>query len=62
MNKNLSDIEYVKVLYRLFLGREAEEDGLNYWVNELKTRSRNDIVGGFSGSTEFGGIMDTFGI
>ena len=61
-NKQLNDEEYVKVLYRMFLGREAEEEGLNYWLNELKSRSRDDIVSGFSDSPEFGGIMESFGI
>nr|MCR5655455.1 DUF4214 domain-containing protein [Lachnospiraceae bacterium] len=61
-NKKLDNTEYVKVLYRLFLGREAEEEGLNHWLNELNTRSRDDIISGFSDSAEFGNIMKGFGL
>ncbi len=60
---NLSNEDYAKVLYRTFLGREAEEDGLNYWVNKLNSGvSRDDVARGFAYSEEFSGIMSSYGL
>ncbi|MCM1082021.1 MAG: DUF4214 domain-containing protein [Clostridium sp.] len=60
--KNLSDEEYIKVLYRAFLGREYDEAGLNTWLNELRSgKSRETVLQGFTGSIEFRGIMADFG-
>ncbi len=60
---NLNNEEYVKVLYRTFMGREAEQDGLNYWVNKLNSGvSRDEVAGGFAYSEEFNGIMATYGL
>ena len=59
INKGLNNEEYVKVLYRTFLGREADEAGLADWKGQLDRgeKSRDDIVSGFSGSQEFANIM-----
>ncbi len=38
-SKNLSDEEYVRILYRVFMDREADEPGLQSWVRVL---SRED--------------------
>ncbi len=60
--KNLSDEEYIKVLYRAFLGREYDEEGLQTWLNLLKNgSSRETVLQGFTGSIEFRGIMADFG-
>ena len=63
LNKQLDDEEYVKVLYRTFLGREYEEEGLQYWVNKLESGvSRDEIIKGFSYSQEFNDIMKAYGL
>jgi len=36
---NLSTEDFVKSVYENVLGREAEQDGLQYWTNELKSGS-----------------------
>ncbi len=62
-NKKLSNTEYVKLLYRTFLGREFDEAGLNDWVKRLDSgTSREDVFYGFSKSAEFGGIVASFGL
>jgi len=64
-NKNLSDEEYIKVLYKTFFDRESEEDaeGFNYWLGELKNgKSRKDILDSFINSKEFNLICEEFGI
>ena len=56
--KQLDDEAFIKVLYRLYLGREAETDGLNYWKNKLKGEmTREEVNEGFANSREFAGIV-----
>lgn len=62
--KNLDSEEYVKVLYRTFMGREADEGGLAAWVEVLES-GREDcakVLEGFSDSAEFDGILQSFGL
>lgn len=63
-NKQLSDIEYVTILYKTFLGREPEEAGLNYWVSLIQNGSmtRDEVVKGFADSPEFKAILARFGL
>ena len=63
MKKGLSDREYVKVLYRTFMGREADAAGLNYWVGRLnKGESRKTVLKSFAGCPEFQNIVKSFGL
>ena len=63
LNKNTSDDQYVRTLYRTFLGREAEEAGYNDWMNRLKSGvSRDTVLMGFAYSPEFAIIMQSYGI
>lgn len=62
-SKNLNDTEYVKVLYRTFMGREYDQDGLNYWLNRLKNGdSRQTVLEAFAGCPEFQKIIKSFGL
>ena len=61
--RNLSDEEYIKVLYRAFLGREADQGGLNAWINVLDSGlSRMHVFKGFAESNEFTAICQNYGI
>lgn len=62
--KNLDSEEYVKVLYRTFMGREADEAGLAAWVKVLESgrEDRAKVLEGFSDSVEFDGILQSFGL
>ena len=63
LGKNLDDTEYVKVLYRTFLDREAEPAGLQHWLYELAAgKTRDSIAREFSISNEFSNIMASYGI
>lgn len=64
LNKNLSNEEYVKVLYRTFLDREYDKPGLDDWVNQLNSgqKSRDEVLRGFSNSREFADIMRQYGL
>ena len=62
-NKKLNNTEYVKVLYRTFMGREADKGGLDYWVGRLnKGESRKSVLEAFAGCPEFQKIVKSFGL
>ena len=59
--KQLNDEAFIKVLYRLYLGREAEEAGLNFWKEKLKGEmTREQVNEGFANSREFAGIVSGY--
>ncbi|MCM1081985.1 MAG: DUF4214 domain-containing protein [Clostridium sp.] len=61
--KNLSDEEYVKILYRTFLGREYDDEGMNTWLTLLRSgTSRETVLRGFTRSPEFKKIIKSFGL
>ncbi len=61
--KNLSDDEYVKVLYRTFFDREYDQAGYDDWMNRLaKGTSRNEVMLGFANSREFAELKASFGL
>lgn len=63
LNKNLSNEDYVKVLYHTFFDREPDEAGYNYWLAKLKAGgTRDEVLAGFSGSEEFKILKRSFGI
>lgn len=63
VNKKLSNTEYVKVLYRTFMGREYDKGGLDYWVARLnKGESRKSVLEAFAGCPEFQKIVKSFGL
>lgn len=62
-NKNLSDEDYVEMLYESFLGRHSDANGKAYWVNALKSgKSRDEVLDGFAYSSEFGKIIKSLGL
>ena len=63
LNKHTTNDQYVRTLYRTFLGREADQGGYNDWMNKLRTgTSRDSVMKGFANSTEFANIMAKYGI
>lgn len=62
-NKNLCNEDYVKALYRAFLGREYDVAGLASWINDLESgKTREEVFNGFSQSNEFKGLCSSYGI
>ena len=62
-NKKLSNEEFVKTMYRVFMDREADPAGLNSWVKVLKSgKSREHVFNGFADSNEFRKICASYGI
>lgn len=62
-SKNLSNEEYVKTLYRVFMDREADGAGLAAWVKVLENgQSREHVFNGFADSPEFQEICAGYGL
>ncbi len=62
-NMNLSDAEYIKTLYRGLFDREADNSGLEHWMDRIQQGdSRADIFEGFAGSLEFKNLAESFGL
>lgn len=61
--QQLSDSDYLDVLYSTFFDREADEDGKNTWISLLKQgASREYVLAGFVNSVEFDSLCTAYGI
>lgn len=61
--KQLSDEEFVKVMYRVFLDREADAGGLSNWTGYLKRGMKREVaMYGISKSQEFANILTSYGL
>ncbi|MCR5476384.1 MAG: DUF4214 domain-containing protein [Lachnospiraceae bacterium] len=61
--KEKTDEEYVQELYRIFLQREADAEGLAYWTGMLaQGTSRDAVAAGFANSAEFTGCCEEMNI
>ena len=63
-NRGLSNEDFVLILYRLLLEREADEHGLADWTGQLDagTANRVAIFNGFADSPEFQNLVKKFGL
>lgn len=62
-NRNLSNREFVSMLYRTMMDREPDESGLNDWVARLQAgTTREKVFDGFADSTEFNNIVKAYGL
>ncbi len=63
LNKNISNEEFVKIMYRAFFGREADSSGLATWKGSLdEGYMKKFVFAGFANSDEFKALCDTYGI
>lgn len=65
--KDVSNEDYVRTLYLGLFDRNADEEGLQCWVNLLnvginKAKSREEVFRGFSDSNEFVSMCERYGI
>lgn len=62
-NRNLSNTEFVTMLYRTMMGREPDASGLADWVARLENGvKRQDVYNGFADSVEFSRIVASYGL
>lgn len=63
VDKNVSNEEYVNILYRTFFDREADAAGKTTWISYLNAgTSRRFVLAGFVNSTEFDILCAEYGI
>jgi hypothetical protein len=63
MGKNLSDDQFINVMYKTFFNRDADVPGKAYWTDMLqKGATRRFVFSRFASSTEFEGICNLYGI
>jgi len=62
-SNNLSDEQFVEILYRVFMNREGEPAGVDGWVRVLQSGyGREHVFDGFADSAEFRELCDSYGI
>ena len=62
-NRNLTNEQFVTMLYRTMMDREPDASGLNNWVAKLKSGTpRQNIYNGFADSVEFNNIVKSYGL
>ena len=62
-NLNLDDTQYVTRLYKTFMDREPDADGMQFWLGHLSTdMTREQVLKGFAESQEFTNICRSYGI
>ncbi len=62
-SRNLSNQDYLTVLYRAFFNREPDAQGLAIWLDRLnKGSSRSYVLSGFVNSTEFVNLCRNYNV
>lgn len=62
-SRNVSDAEFVSILYSACFGREPDTEGYSHWMNALAGGlSREDCFRGFANSAEFRALCNTYGV
>ena len=60
-NKKLSNEAFIKMLYRLYLDREAEPEGLKYWKQKMaEGMTQEQVNEGFADSLEFANLVAVY--
>ena len=63
VNKKLSDTDFVKMLYNLYMDRNPGQGEINYYIQRLgQGTSRQTIVKNFGASPEFKKIVASYGL
>ena len=63
LNKNVSNRDFVLIVYRTILDREADPEGLANWTAKLDAGvSRQTVLEGFLGSVEWSNLCRWYGI
>jgi len=62
-NRNVTNDEYITIMYKSFFDREADAGGRDYWMSVFDSgMSRYYVLAGFVNSEEFKNICNTYGI
>ncbi|MCL4416286.1 MAG: N-acetylmuramoyl-L-alanine amidase [Actinobacteria bacterium] len=59
-DRNLTDEQYVDVLYKAVLDRDPDSDGAAHWLKQLKTQNRKAVLNAFLSSAEFKSLISQY--
>jgi lysophospholipase L1-like esterase len=63
LSRNVSNADYVTIMYKAFFNRPPDPSGYSAWMNDLNAgRSRQYVLAGFINSQEFKNLCASFGI
>lgn len=63
IEKDISNSDFINIMYRAFFDREPDEGGKKYWLNKLdEGYSRRYVLAGFINSKEFNELCNVYGI
>jgi hypothetical protein len=63
VGKNLSNDQYLGVMYKAMFNRDPDAGGLTYWMNKLTSGvTRRNALANFVNSNEFNGVCSLYGI
>ena len=64
LEKNISDEEFIKILYRTFFDREAVNDpsGYHYWMSNIGSLGRRQVIESFINSEEWCNVCASYGV
>lgn len=63
MEKNTTNSAYLNMLYVVFMGREADEEGFRYWKSQMKNgMTREEVFKCFVESKEYTSLCEEYGI
>jgi len=63
IDRDVSNEDYVTIMYRAFFGREPDSDGYNGWLTWLNSgRTRKWVLAGFVNSQEFKNLCNSYGV
>ena len=61
--KNMTNSEFLDILYATFFDRAADEGGKTEWLNKMQNgTSKSDVILGFSRSEEFNNLLAKYGL
>ncbi|WP_321311675.1 DUF4214 domain-containing protein [Halarcobacter sp.] len=63
INKNVTDDQFIEILYESFFNRSSDPGGFSYWKDKLDAWTlRQEVLNGFIYSTEFSNLSNSYGI
>ena len=63
VDRKLNNEAFLRMLYNLYMGRTADQGGLNYWLGQMKKgMTRQQVANSFADSAEFKKIVAGYGL
>ena len=63
LNKNMSNGDFLEILYKVFFDRKSDPTGKQYWLDKMANgMSKEKVIWGFINSTEWANVCLRYGI